>query len=641
MNTQSTPVQDSISRTLAKATRPHGPIAKAALALIALMVLMSAAAATLALLSLAKTAQAQTTGLRQSTGLRVLQSILDPTTPRMQVRSELVPIHFGASITSVQGQQQQATATSFQIQIPYANYGYAMSTQAEILSQAKTLMSVTVGQQVGQKIKRAMAESKANSGVFLFDQELLPKGSPRDMRLVWSVTVTDDGKVLIPDPKIVDPDPTLIHMTYTSSDATAELPASWRHVDAGILTWQLKKPDGTELTTRVRISTGGAFNDVAADPERMVNCLAKRASHSSCPQSYPDATTLMGDTASASAIIDYVRKLEPAYEEQTLAGQATYRPRFSVSVDEREFDRASCTYRNKGRVGALLNTTVDRYAFVADAPKATFVNRFTRQDVSPEHQYDLTRAVNDAAVSLASLIIDPINTGNPIIEVATMPEVLYIAPISTPSTTIWNQPPRLRFTDWNNTTYTGRIEQVTTSTDGRFRAAIGYQTKSNPFGGSGRIEIDVFQACRNQFESLTLTQANYRNWARIGIDFSNQALHQNADFYSSFYTQVQIFFYQNWPQNPAVIATTNTPYACPYGTHDPSRNLCSWNSIALNSGWIWASGGRQTDAPIPLNVDIRPHLRVGWNTISLSHGFHPSNPTPAGFVIQGQFKNYQ
>lgn len=597
----------------------------------------------LALLMSATTSLAQSAGVRQATGLRILQTVSDPITPRLQQRSELVPIHFGASIVNTTPHDRKSTPTSYQVQVPYAHYGDKVRTQAEILTQAKSILTVAAGQRIGRELKKAVLASKASSGVFLFDQEVWPKASPRAMRLVWSVTLTDDGKVLIPDAKIVDPDPTIIHLTYTSSDATAELPEAWRHFDAGILTWQLKKADGTELTAKVRISTSGAFNGVVDDPDRMVNCLANREFHAACPKTFVDAKTLMADTSSGSAIIDYVRKLEPAYEEMTVGGESNYRPKFSVSVDLREYDRASCTYRNKGRVGALLTTTVDRYSYVSNADQVQFNNRFTRHDVSPEHQYDLTSAVEDASVSLASRVIDPISKDAPIIPTSSLPELVYMAPVTTPSNLIMQQPPKFIFgtSVHNPITYQGQTTSFVITPEGKFTASIGYKQKSNPFRLNSAIQISFYEACKNQFESLVLHRVNYKNWARIAM--GTISFHQNSNSnFSGNSPEVHDGYYNAWTGNPAVLRTESAVQTkCPSGQHDGGSLCLAAFPFQINAGWLWASEGRQTDDPIILNVNLLPSFKVGWNTVSLFHAFHPTNPTPAGFEIQGQFKKYE
>lgn len=369
-------------------------------------------------------------------GLRVLQSITNPNTPTMTLQAELVGISFGASIAPQIPQERKATHAQV-AQVPFVNYGWDERTPSKILEIAKGIMSVSRGQQLAAELKKSMEGAKAGSAVFMFDQEVRPKSAGREMRLVWTITIMDNGRILIPEPKLVDPDPTVLHITYISSDADELLPVGWAYPDGGHLLWQVKKQDGTVVTPITRVNTGGAYNESADDSERMVQCLANRASHSSCPTitTFVDAWTLMDEVAAGSAVIDYTRKLRPVYDEVTssTSSEPEYRPRFTLSVDHRDYLRDSCTggqYRNRGRKGFLLENTVDRYTVLPTRP-AVRVNTFSRQDISPTENYDVSTPVQTQASALASQIVHPFDASQGLVSTAQFPEITYLAPVVT------------------------------------------------------------------------------------------------------------------------------------------------------------------------------------------------------------------
>jgi hypothetical protein len=372
----------------------------------------------------------------RSIGLRVLQSITNPNTPTMTLQAELVGISFGASIAPQIPQERKATHAQV-AQVPFVNYGWEERTPSKILEIAKGIMSVSRGQQLAAELKKSMEGAKAGSAVFMFDQEVRPKSAGREMRLVWTITIMDNGRILIPEPKLVDPDPTVLHITYISSDADELLPVGWAYPDGGHLLWQVKKQDGTVVTPITRVNTGGAYNESADDSERMVQCLANHASHSSCPTitTFVDAWTLMDEVAAGSAVIDYTRKLRPVYDEVTssTSSEPEYRPRFTLSVDHRDYLRDSCTggqYRNRGRKGFLLENTVDRYTVLPTRP-AVRVNTFSRQDISPTENYDVSTPVQTQASALASQIVHPFDASQGLVSTAQFPEITYLAPVVT------------------------------------------------------------------------------------------------------------------------------------------------------------------------------------------------------------------
>lgn len=471
---------------------------------------------------LAQTAFAQ--GM-QPFGLRIVQSVINPSSPSFTVDSKSVPIAFGASNIPA-SVDRDGTTTNHTIQIPVLNYGFGERGNAEILAAARNIMTPSRGQDLGNDLKKFIAEGKFNSGVFLFNQDIRPRGTNRDMRLVWMVTVTDDGRVFVQNPKIVDPDPTVVYMFYTSSNVDDALPQHWKHDGAGMLMWQVRKQDGTALTDYVTIDTGGAFNTiqvaaddgsgVTSDDDFMPNCLANRAFATACPIGFPDAATLMNDTSSTSAIIDYARKVSPVYQEVAglEADEIDYRPIFSLSVDSREYHRQTCaggSYRNAGRKGFLLETAVDRYMFSAGLDAVLLVNRYSKQDVSPTENFDVSINVDHTETGLRQMIVDPFENGK-LAGLGDYPEIKYVAPLRN-----------------TNTVTTGNNIRITSApgdspaawrsvTDTHYQLHFG-AAGDNQWGFGQHDRSLVFNISnKNFFTEFYLSHIHFNDWMSVSVN---------------------------------------------------------------------------------------------------------------------------
>jgi hypothetical protein len=398
-------------------------------ALVGFVWLIASTAATL----IPTTASAQAS---REWGLRALQTVTGLTQPVSKLSSEHVAVNFGASRPASRAQSQaQNVFDARPMSVTVRDYGDGTLTKEEIVTTAKALMSPAKVEQISGVIKSAMRQGKVGSGVFIYEQQVRPKGSPRDMKLAWSVTVTENGYVFAGDPKVIDPDPTTVYMIYTSLAAETGLPPSWTHADAGLLKWQVRKLDGSPATDWTTINTGGAF-DETTDSERMVNCLANKAT-TGCPTNFVDAKTLIAETASVTALIDYVRKVSPAYDEtiDPSTGETIYQPQMAVSYDRREYDRTGCTsgsFRNIGRRGYNLQTTVDRYQMAEADPLPKRINRFQGTSISPTEAFDLSKNLDISIQSLTNSVIDGFS--NNLVASSSVRGLQYLAPITTFST---------------------------------------------------------------------------------------------------------------------------------------------------------------------------------------------------------------
>lgn len=376
----------------------------------------------------------------RSLGLRAIQTVTGLTQPASSLTSEHVGVNFGGSTAAApSAAQRQSVADARPMAVSVREYGVGTMTKAEIVQAAKAIMSPAKANQIAGIIRGVMSQGKVGSGVFIYEQQVRPKndsGTTRDMKLSWGVTVTESGQVFAGDPKVTDPDPTMVYMLYTSLAAESGLPSTWTYADAGVLKWQLRKRDGTPATSWVSVNTGGAFDEAGADSEFKVNCLASNTT-AGCPTGYVDAKTLIAETASASAVIDYVRKVAPAYDESQdpSTGEIIYQPQMSVSYDRREYDRTGCSsgnFRNIGRKGYTLKTTVDRYQILDTDTTATRINRFEGTSLSPTDNFDVSKTVDMTSQSLSSQVIDTFTSA--LVPTSSIRGLQYVAPITTYST---------------------------------------------------------------------------------------------------------------------------------------------------------------------------------------------------------------
>lgn len=365
-------------------------------------------------------------------------------------------------------------------------------------------------------------------------------------------------------------------MLYTSLAAEAGLPQTWTYADAGVLKWQLRKRDGSPATAWTTVNTGGAFDEIASDSEFKVNCLANTTT-AGCPTGFVDAKTLMADTASASTVIDYVRKVAPAYDEtlDPSTGETVYQPQMSVSYDRREYDRTGCSsgnFRNIGRRGYTLKTTVDRYQMAESDQSATRINRFEGTSISPTENFDLSKTLDMTSQSLSNQVIDSFTSA--LVASSTVRGLQYLAPITTYST----------LSNANNM----RLES--TQSD---------MTMSWVPGGNGTY-------------SLYLGTIGDNYWGGYGAVYDRSMTFNisNKDLYTKF-TLAQAAF-DDWLM---VKVNGQIVYVGPYGGDRLDVVRVGWSTRVQYCATCVSGVELSTNWNTSLNVDLRPYLRAGQNTI--------------------------
>lgn len=579
-------------------------------------------------------------------GLRAIQTVTGLTQPASTLTSEQVPVNFGGSkpaAATPTANQRQKVADARPMAVSVREYGMGTMTKTEIIQAAKAIMSTAKANQIAGIIKGVMGQGKVGSGVFIYEQQVSPKGAVRDMKLTWAVTVTENGFMFAGDPKVVDPDPTTVYMLYTSLAAEAGLPSSWTHADAGVLKWQLRKLDGTPATAWSTVNTGGAF-DETADAEFKVNCLANKTT-AGCPAGYVDAKTLMAETASAAAMIDYVRKVAPAYDESIDAstGETIYQPQVSVSYDRREYDRTGCSsgnFRNIGRRGYTLKTTVDRYQMSESDQSATRINRFEGTSLSPTENFDVSKTLEMTSQSLSNQVIDSFTSN--LVASSSIRGLQYVAPITTYST----------LTNANNlrleSTQSDMAMSWVPGGNGNYSLNLG-TIGDNYWSGWGAVydrSMTFNISNKDLFSKFSLADAAFDDWLMVQVNGQVAYVGPYGGDRLNIYQQTTNVYAPNVCQNYtsydewgsantyAICGNQTLMYDGEGGSYYGWVNAQSYNSCSAITGGYQCvvsnpNNGKvqygpnsfgwpelRTNWRIPLNVDLRSYLRSGTNTIA-------------------------
>lgn len=316
--------------------------------------------------------------------------------------------------------------------VPIMPYTSGSKTKDEILKQANNFL-LPFASDVGKALKVWMTTNNYKAGSFIYEQELIPSGVNRPMRLVWQLAVADGGRILFGSPRVIDGEPTYIYITYTPKAVAEGLPSNWAFADAGILKWQLRKRDGTPQTDWININTYGAYDEPiinGSDPNFGVNCLADKGSGTNCPSAYTDAKSLISSTSSNGAIIDYTRALKPQYKALS---DGTQQPNMAISFDTRTLTHNnSCTngtFRTAGRYGLTLVNTFDRYVVDEKSTTPNLVKRTTANSFSPTQGFDFNQVTALSISQIQGLVINPFAPTSPLISSGSVPGVQYIAPV--------------------------------------------------------------------------------------------------------------------------------------------------------------------------------------------------------------------
>ena len=305
-------------------------------------------------------------------------------------------------------------------------------TQGDALAAANDWMQAEMpGFQA--RVSAWLKKEGLSSAFFSYTQDIMvaTELGAKKRAIAFSGTVDISGRPLYGVPKIVDPDPTVLEAIYVPLKALDGMPPTWQYPNAGQLRYRILNKRFEPLTDWKAIQTNGAFDE---DPKSTnlnskLNCLMDRR--------YPacvgptDIKKLLDDTGATFSVVDYVRRLEPEYEEQPNGDLVAVG---AISVDARIWD---CTnYINKGFFGYKLTMRAERYLTKSTTTLLGYdlLAQFGTKSISPTEPY--TKSVPISALGGANpsgFVINPNpgmndlwRTSDPI---ATK-SIIYIAPVT-------------------------------------------------------------------------------------------------------------------------------------------------------------------------------------------------------------------
>jgi len=321
--------------------------------------------------------------------------------------------------------------------VPALPFGDGEATKDQLLASAKTNIE-TQANDVATKLKVAMSTHGHKAGNFIFEQTIKPAGALTYVKVVWHVAVLESGRVIYSEARITDPDPYYVYVVYVSKQVAAGLSSTWAYPDGGKIKWQLVKKDGTQLTAITMLDVNGAFDapvvpdGTTSDPDWGVKCMADITSSSTCPtlSGFADLKTLISSSSASGAIIDYTRKLAPAYIDK---GDGTQQANMAISFDSRNLTHNnSCTngtYRTQGRYGFTLQSTYDRYSYDGKT-SPVLTGRSNSNSFSPTQAFDYSQATSLSASGLGNSVINPFDPAGSLVDARSIVGVTYTAPVS-------------------------------------------------------------------------------------------------------------------------------------------------------------------------------------------------------------------
>lgn len=371
--------------------------------------------------------------------------------------------------------------------------------------------------------------------------------------LVWSMNTDQNGRLLFGNPVIVPPRPKTLYVVYTPLAMEKGLPADWKYPNAGTLFVQTRDENHVPIPgTDERIDVNGAFDEPAEvlgattdsapayDADAALACLMNNNS-GGCSNSI-SVRSLMDDRGANMAVVDYLRKVQPVYDE---GANGELLPRAKLEITKREVQYNGCAdvlYYNEGNYLFELQSTATRYLVTA-AGSYGAVGESTFTETSPNVSYTGQLTVQGAdAAKLNAYVINPVDPTNP--------QLVAIADIA-PKTV---------------------APLVTT---GNPRGTLVYTTSGYIATGSNYLSAHVYVGCDMSKGTLAVSAG----WQDVG---SNVAANwsPNVNRYS-----IGTEFLKGTPGGGTV-----------YTREDPQHGYCSGsvsydgaNSISLNmsSGCIW------------------------------------------------------
>lgn len=255
------------------------------------------------------------------------------------------------------------------------------------------------------------------SGWFNFKQQvnLNVNDAQETWTIYWDFFTDTNGRGAFGEAKIVPAEPNTLYVVYTPLRVSSDLPANWSFDGAGTLKYQLRDAQFQPVSSWVTVNVGGAFDSIEAPTEGYdagLACLMD-TSKAGCTPSLNDVKNLMDRTGAVLSVVDYVRRVEPDYQDQP---DGTRTPKMTAALSTRELTYTGCTppvFRNVGNLSYTLATTVARYlAGSVGFPRTVEfeqIQEFKGTYLSPGLPFDLSLQVprRDTA-GISAMAIDPV-----------------------------------------------------------------------------------------------------------------------------------------------------------------------------------------------------------------------------------------
>lgn len=289
-----------------------------------------------------------------------------------------------------------------------------------------------------QRMAAWMREKNLSYAYFSFSQEvnINTEVGPRKREISFTATLDSAGRATHGVPKLVDADPLILEAMYTPLQTADGLPPDWQYPEAGTLKWRLLNKDYLELTPWRTIDVAGAYDSpdyaegVGVDPLVRIPCLVDRA-HPSCGQPATTVRDLMDQTGAVVGILNYIRRIEPFYEE---SDDDEVAPKSTISVDERIWNCS--VLQNNGRFGMEIALQADQFLVEPSTVAYSYrkVGEFGGKALSPTSNYNVALPAADLAPHTPDqVILAPVPSTDDKFWLRTdakrMEDVVYVAPL--------------------------------------------------------------------------------------------------------------------------------------------------------------------------------------------------------------------
>ncbi len=361
---------------------------------------------------------------------QVVNGVLNPVSEVSTVQAD-AQFNVTGLQAGVRTKREQATALIFQ--------GMGVNLSSSQLEQKAKNMFQPQATRLSGEMLQLMRTHGASTGFFSFNQEVSVANSSKNRRLVWTMVIDVKGKATYGSPKVIDKEPSVLHVTYTHKDVDGDLPSTWAYGDAGVMKYRLMTMKGEPQSDWVSLDTGGVFDQpadsasIGVDPDAGLKCLVQWRTSCVAQQNQPTVKSLMDQTASSFAMVDYVRRIEPVYAEVVENGETFMTPQISIMVNKRVYTPLACrgrvNFANSGSYGYTLKNSIDRY-LVNNQFDFQFIFNYSVKLLSPVQNYDVNKDLDIADGSqLVNSLIDPKNPGGALLDKKSI-DYVYFADLS-------------------------------------------------------------------------------------------------------------------------------------------------------------------------------------------------------------------